>query len=118
MRSRALPLRRIGIASAVTVAAVTALLDAPIAPLVAAFVVAGAISMAWNGLSFTAAAELAGRARSGAALGFQQTVLGVAGLIVPVAFAATVSATSWQAAFALAAVSPLVGVALLRPLRV
>jgi sugar phosphate permease len=116
--SRAAPLRRIGIASGLTVAVVTVLLDAPIVPLVAAFVVAGAISMAWNGLSFTAAAELAGRARSGAALGFQQTALGVAGLIVPFAFAATVSATTWQAAFALAAVSPFVGVAVLRPLRV
>jgi sugar phosphate permease len=118
VRSRTQPLRRIGIASGATVAAVAALLDAPIVLLVAAFVVAGAISMAWNGLSFTAAAELAGRARSGAALGFQQTVLGVAGLVVPLGFAATVSAASWQAAFALAAVSPFVGVALLRPLRV
>ena len=36
---------------------------------------APALSMTWNGLSFTAAAELAGSARSGAALGFQQTTL-------------------------------------------
>jgi sugar phosphate permease len=117
VRSRTVPLRRIGIASGVTLAAVTILLEAPVVPLVAAFVVAGAVSMAWNGLSFTAAAELAGRARSGAAIGFQQTALGVAGLVVPFAFAATVSVTTWQTAFALAAVSPLVGVVLLRPLR-
>ena len=31
--------------------------------------------MSWNGLSFTAAAELAGGTRSGAAIGFQQSVL-------------------------------------------
>ena len=73
--------------------------------------------MAWNGLSYTAAAELAGRRRSGAAIGFQQTVLSVMGVAVPVAFAATVAATSWRAAFALAALGPLAGWAALRPLR-
>src|SRR3990172_3562810 len=56
--SRARPLRRIGLASGTTVAAVAVLVDAPVVLLVAAFVIAGAISMAWNGLSFTAAAEL------------------------------------------------------------
>ena len=44
--------------------------------------------MSWNGLSFTAAAEAAGPRRSGAAIGFQQTVLGVGGIVIPIAFAA------------------------------
>ena len=73
--------------------------------------------MAWNGLSFTAAAELAGRVRSGAAIGLQQTVLGGAGIVSPVIFAALVSATSWQAAFVVAAFVPLAGVWTLLPLR-
>jgi MFS family permease len=73
--------------------------------------------MAWNGLAFTAAAELAGGARSGAAIGFQQSVLAGLGLLAPVLFAATVSAWSWQAAFVFAALLPLVGWAGLRPLR-
>jgi MFS family permease len=73
--------------------------------------------MSWNGLSFTAAAELAGRGRSGAAIGMQQTALSAAGALVPPAFAALVAATSWRVGFALAAVFPLVGVQLLRPLR-
>jgi MFS family permease len=72
-------------------------------------VVAGAISMAWNGLSLTAAAELAGRARSGAAIGFQQTTLSVIGVLMPVTFAALVEATSWRTAFAVSALGPLVG---------
>ena len=72
--------------------------------------------MAWNGLSFTAAAELAGRARAGAAIGFQQTALGVAGLAVPFAFAAIVSASSWHVAYAAAAAAPLVGAWVLGPL--
>jgi hypothetical protein len=44
-------------------------------------------------------------------------VLGVIGVGVPVAFAATVSALSWQAAFAFSALFPLAGWWALRPLR-
>jgi sugar phosphate permease len=114
--ARVVPLRRAGLASFATVALVAGLADAPGWLLVGAFVLAGALTMSWNGLAFTAAAELAGRARSGAAIGFQQTVLAVLGVGAPVAFAATVSAASWRAAFALAALFPLAGVWLLRPL--
>jgi len=114
--ARVVPLRRIGFASFATVALVAVLAGAPAWLLVPALAVAGALSMAWNGLSFTAAAELAGRARSGAAIGFQQTMLSLIGIGAPVAFAGAVSATSWQAAFALAALFPLAGVWLLRPL--
>jgi hypothetical protein len=65
--------------------------------------------MAWNGLSFAAAAEMASRARIASAIGFQQTVLAVVGVAVSVAFAAAVAATSWRTAFALAALGPLLG---------
>jgi MFS family permease len=115
--SRLRPLRIVGLASAVTLAVATALLSAPLAVLIAAFVLAGGWSMSWNGLSFTAAAEIAGRSRSGAALGMQQSALAAAGAIVPPAFAAVVAASSWRVGFALAAVFPLAGVQLLRPLR-
>ena len=115
--SRLRPLRLVGVGSAVTLAVATAALDAPLAVLVPAFVLAGGLSMAWNGLSFTAAAEIAGRTRSGAALGMQQTALAAAGAIVPPAFAVVVAAGSWRLGFALAAVFPLAGVQLLRPLR-
>jgi sugar phosphate permease len=116
LRARVVPLRRVGIASFATVALVAALTGASSWLLVPAVAIAGALTMSWNGLSFTAAAELAGRARSGAAIGFQQTVLSVIGIGAPVAFAAAVSALSWRAAFALAALFPLAGVWLLRPL--
>jgi sugar phosphate permease len=115
--SRLRPLRVVGIGSAVTLAVAAALLSAPLALLIAAFVLAGGLSMAWNGLSFTAAAEIAGRSRSGAALGMQQSALAAAGAIVPPAFAAVVAASSWRVGFALAAVFPLAGFQLLRPLR-
>jgi sugar phosphate permease len=115
--SRMRPLRLVGLASGVTLALATAVLSAPLVVLVPAFVLAGGLSMAWNGLSFTAAAEIAGRSRSGAALGMQQSALAAAGAIVPPAFAAIVAASSWRLGFALAAAFPLAGVHLLRPLR-
>jgi sugar phosphate permease len=116
VRSRIGPLRQIGVATAVSLAIAAALLDGPLVVLVPALVLAGALSMAWNALSFTAAVEFAGRARSGAAIGIQQSALAAAGAAAPVLFAATVSATSWRVAWGLAAVFPLVGAWVLRPL--
>ena len=113
--TRVRPLRAIGVAVAITLAAVAALSDSPAWLLVPALVLATGMSMAWNGLSYTIAAELGGR-RSGAAIGFQQTVLSAIGVAAPIAFAAVVSGTSWTIAFALAAVFPLAGAWLLRPL--
>ena len=112
LRTRLRPLRAIGISLAATTAAVAALTDAPLPALVAAFAVAGVLSMAWNGLAFAAAAEAAGASRTGAALGFQQTLLGVVVAAAPPAFAA-VAASSWRVAFALSALGPLIGVLLL-----
>lgn len=113
--SRGGPLRRIGVAVAIALTVVALLSDAPGVVLVPALVAATALSMAWNGLSFTIAAELGGR-RSGAAIGFQQTVLSAIGVAAPVAFAAVVSGSSWGLAFGAAAVFPLVGAWLLRSL--
>jgi sugar phosphate permease len=109
MHTRLRPLRAIGIALAAATAAVATLTDAPLAALVVAFAIAGVLSMAWNGLAFAAAAEAAGATRTGAALGFQQTLLGVVVAVAPPAFA-IVAASSWRLAFALAAIGPLLGV--------
>jgi hypothetical protein len=57
----------------------------------------------------TAAAELAGVSRSGAAIGFQQTTLAVAGVIIPIWFAYVVEVASWPTGFALASLGPFVG---------
>jgi sugar phosphate permease len=111
------PLRVMGLAASVSLVVTAALVDAPTWSLVGAFVVAGAVSMAWNGLSFAAAAELVGRARSGAAIGFQQTALVVSGAVAAPLFAALVDAVSWRAGFAAAAAAPLIGCALLVGLR-
>ena len=117
LRTRTVPLARIGIAMCVALALATVLLTAPLVLLVPAFVVAGSLTMAWNGVAFAAVAELAGRARSGAALGVQQTVLSLGGVATPLAFAAVVSATSWSLAYGLAALFPLAGWLVLRSFR-
>ena len=107
--NRLRPLRWVGLASAAGLLTTSLVARNGLPILIVVLVVAGGISMAWNGLSLTAAAELAGRARSGAAIGFQQTTLSAIGVFVPVTFAALVEATSWQVAFALSALGPLVG---------
>ena len=117
LRTRTVPLARIGIAMSVSLAVATGLLNAPLFLLVPAFVVAGSLTMAWNGVAFAAVAELAGRARSGAALGVQQTALALASVGTPLAFAAVVSAGSWSLAYGLAAAFPLAGWLVLRTLR-
>ena len=113
---RIAPLRWVGLGIAGSVAVLTIVLNGSPWIVVPALMVAATFGLSWNGLSFTATAETAGRARSGAAIGLQQTFLAVGGLIAPIAFATVVHHASWHAAFALAAVSPLVGYALLSPL--
>jgi sugar phosphate permease len=103
------PLRTFGLLITAGTAAVALLVDAPLAALVPTLIVAGVLSLSWNGVAFTAAAETAGAARSGAALGFQQTVLGAIISAAAPLFAALVGAASWRIAFAVAALCPLLG---------
>ena len=116
LATRVVPLRAVGVVLAAAVALTAALSDAPNALLVPVLIAAGAISCAWNGLSFTAAAELAGRGKAGAALGFQQTALAVGSALATPPFAWLVSATSWTVGFAALAALPLLGVGTLGPL--
>ncbi len=115
-RERIAPLLRLGLLLALSAATAALLVGASLWLLLPALVAAGTLSLSWNGLSFTAAAEIAGRERSGAAIGLQQSFLAVGSIVTPIAFAAIVHASSWRTAFVLAALSPLVGYALLSPL--
>jgi sugar phosphate permease len=110
--SRLGPLRAIGIALAVFTAAAAAATEAPLALVVPLFVVSGVLSMSWNGLAYAAAAEAAGSAKTGAALGFQQTLLGVVVAAAPPVVAA-IATHSWRAAFLFAAAGPVLGVLVL-----
>jgi sugar phosphate permease len=113
--SRLTPLRTIGVALALFTAGVAAATDAPLALLVPLFLVAGVLSMSWKGLAYAAAAETAGAARTGAALGFQQTLLGVVVAAAPPVVAA-IATHSWRVAFFFAAAGPVVGVLILQRL--
>ena len=106
---RLVPLLRLGYALAVTLAASAALVGAPLWLLLPVFVVAGSLSSGWNGLAFVAAAELAGEATAGAALGLQQAALALAAALTPIAFVVVVDHVSWGAGFGLAAAVALVG---------
>jgi sugar phosphate permease len=114
--SRLRPLRLIALAVAAFVAASAALLSSPLLVLIPVLVVAGVLSMSWNGLSFAAAVELAGHRRSGAAIGLQQSLLNGSGAIYPGLFGVLVGATSWWCGFLACAGLTLAGWRVLLPL--
>jgi sugar phosphate permease len=114
---RIAPLRSIALASAVLTFVTALLVGAPLWLLVPSLVATGIFAMSWNGLAFAAATEIAGRARSGAAIGLQQTVLNGVGAAYPPLFGVLVAASSWRWGFASIAVLPLAGRRVLRALR-
>jgi MFS family permease len=90
----------------------------PVSFLIPVVVLAGAITFAWNGLSFAAAAELAEPGRSGTAIAIQQTALFAVAALVPPLFGAVASATSYRVAFWSVVAGPVLGWILLRPLAI
>jgi sugar phosphate permease len=115
--SRLGPLRVIALLDAALVLATASVLDLSLVLLIPLLVVAGALAMSWNGLAFAAAIEFAGHRRSGVAIGLQQSVLNAFSAVYPGVFGALVAATTWRTGFAAVVVLPLLGVAVLRPLR-
>jgi sugar phosphate permease len=97
-----------------TVAGVLLLAGAVLGP--PALMAGGIAAMSWNGLSFTAAAEISGRRQAGKAMGIQNTSMRVVGAGVPVALGALASAVSWQLVFVVMGVAPLVARVILGPL--
>jgi sugar phosphate permease len=81
-----------------------------------ALMAGGVAAMSWNGLSFTAAAEISGRRQAGKAMGIQNTSMRVVAAGVPIGLGALASAVSWSAAFIVMGVTPLIARALLGPL--
>lgn len=116
--SRILPLRGIAVTTTLVLIPTAALVSAPLELIIPLFVIGGAVAMGWNVVSFAAAAELGGDLRSGAALGLQQTIVGVTGSITSFVFARMVEASSWRIAWLVIALSPLCGWLVLRRLPV
>ncbi len=113
---RIVPLRRHALAMTLAIAGTALCADAPMGLLLPVLLAAGVLTMSWNGLSFTAAAEMAGRDRAGTALGLQGTIMRIPAAVVGIAFGALVAASSWPAAFAALTLLPLAGWWLLAPL--
>jgi MFS family permease len=104
--SRMRPLRQVALAGSVAMAALAATdwLDSPLS--VALLLAASVITVADNGLAFTAVAEISGPYWSGRALGAQNTSQFLAASVVPPVFGAVIGAFGFPAAFALAALCP------------
>ena len=104
--SRLRPLRWVAVAAAVTMGllAVTARLDLAVA--VVLLVVATTVTVADNGLAFTSVAERAGPFWSGRALGVQNTSQFLTASAVGPAVGAAITFWGYPAAFALAALFP------------
>lgn len=110
------PFRRLaGIAAALLLAA-AALTIAPVVIAIPVLMAGGIAAMSWNGLSFTAAAEISGRRQAGKAMGIQNTAMRVVAAAMPVALGALASTVSWAAAFAVMGATPLAARVLLGPL--
>jgi sugar phosphate permease len=103
------PFRRLA-----TLAGVLLLASVALGPV--ALMAGGVAAMSWNGLSFTAAAEISGRRQAGKAMGIQNTSMRVVAAGVPIGLGALASAVSWSAAFIVMGVTPLMARALLGPL--
>lgn len=84
-------------------------------PAAIAYVVASCVSVADNGLSFTAVAEIAGPRWAGRALGIQNTGQFLAAAIVPPAFGALIGVLGYPIAWALGAIAPLAALPLVPP---
>jgi sugar phosphate permease len=106
------PFRRLAAVAGVLLLA--AALGGPTA--VPLLVAGGIAAMSWNGLSFTAAAEISGRRQAGTAMGIQNTAMRLVAAGVPVGLGALASAVSWHAVFVVMGVTPLIARALLTPL--
>ena len=94
------PFRRLATAAGLLLLAATALSPAPAAIAVPVLMAGGIAAMSWNGLSFTAAAEISGRRQAGKAMGIQNTAMRIVAAGVPVALGALASGVSWAMAFA------------------
>ena len=110
------PFRQLAFAAGALLLAAAALAGAADAIAVPVLMAGGVAAMSWNGLSFTAAAEISGRRQAGTAMGIQNTTMRLVAVAVPVGLGALASAVSWQLAFVLMGAAPLAARRVLGPL--
>jgi MFS family permease len=112
--SRLRPLRWVALAGIPLLLLTAVAGELSLAPAVAVtFVLASCVSVADNGLAFTAVAEIAGAHWSGRALGWQNSGQNLAAAAVPPLIGALIGLVGYSAAFALIALAPLIAVPLI-----
>jgi sugar phosphate permease len=109
--SRLRPMRQLAVASAFVMLAAAAAGEVHSASVVAVLVLGAVVTVADNGLGFTAAAELAGASWAGRALGAQNTAQGVAASLTPPLLGSLISAHGYPIAFVVTAAFPLLAIA-------
>lgn len=112
VRSRLRPMRQLAGASAVLMAAIAAGAASGLWFVIAGFALGAVVTVADNGLGYTAVAELAGREWSGRALGVQNTVQNVAAVATAPMLAAVIGHVHYALGFALVAAFPLLAIPL------
>jgi sugar phosphate permease len=108
--SRLRPMRRLAVASAALMLVISAGAAGGQWFVVLGFALGAVITVADNGLAYTAVAELAGSAWAGRALGAQNTVQNVAAVATAPLLAAVIGGGRYALGFALVAACPLLAV--------
>jgi sugar phosphate permease len=108
--SRLRPMRLLAVASAAVMLAVAGSDAAGSALVIVALVAGAVITVADNGLGFTAVAELAGSSWAGRALGMQNTAQNVASALTPGLLGLLIGGRGYPLAFSIAAIFPLAAI--------
>ncbi len=110
VRSRLGPMRQLAVASAVLMAAIALAAELDQGWIVVGFALGAVVTVADNGLGYTAVAEFAGTSWSGRALGVQNTVQNIAAVATAPMLAAVIGDARYGLAFAFAGVFALLAV--------
>lgn len=110
--SRMTPVRQLAVASSAVMLGVAAGAHFHSPAVIVVLVLGAVITVADNGLAFTAVAEFAGSAWAGRALGAQNTAQNVASALTPPLLGAFIGAHGYAIGFAVGAVFPVLAIAL------
>jgi sugar phosphate permease len=112
VRSRLRPMRQLAVASAALMVLIAIGAATDLWFVVLGFAAASVVTVADNGLAYTAVAELAGREWSGRALGVQNTVQNLAAVATAPLLAAIIDGGRYALGFSLVAIFPLLAIPL------
>jgi sugar phosphate permease len=112
VRSRLRPMRQLAVASAALMVLIAIGAATDLWFVVLGFAAASVVTVADNGLAYTAVAELAGREWSGRALGVQNTVQNLAAVATAPLLAAIIDGGRYALGFSMVAIFPLLAIPL------